>query len=56
MKLLDYSEYAPRPEHQPPEPDWKRMEVFRDALPRRVGEGTAPKGGFSDIAGNGAPS
>ena len=37
MKLLDYSVYAPRAAHEPPEPDWKRMEVFRDALPRREG-------------------
>lgn len=33
MKLVKHSVYAPRPEHEPPEPDWKRMEVFRDALP-----------------------
>jgi len=37
MQLLDYSVYAPRAAHEPPEPDWKRMEVFRDALPRRKG-------------------
>jgi uncharacterized protein len=35
MKLVEHSVYAPRPEHEPPEPDWKRMEVFRDALPQR---------------------
>jgi predicted pyridoxine 5'-phosphate oxidase superfamily flavin-nucleotide-binding protein len=35
MKLVQHSVYAPRPQHQPPEPDWKRMDVFRDALPRR---------------------
>ncbi len=39
MELLDYSVYAPRAAHEPPEPDWKRMEVFRDALPRKVGQG-----------------
>jgi predicted pyridoxine 5'-phosphate oxidase superfamily flavin-nucleotide-binding protein len=34
MKLVEPSVYAPRPGHLPPEPDWKRMEVFRDFLPR----------------------
>lgn len=34
MKLVEHSVYAPRPEHEPPEPDWKRMEEFRDALPQ----------------------
>jgi hypothetical protein len=34
MKLVEPSVYAPRPGHVPPEPDWKRMEVFRDHLPR----------------------
>ena len=33
-----------RPEqgHEPPEPDWKRMEVFRDALPRRGRRAASP--------------
>jgi predicted pyridoxine 5'-phosphate oxidase superfamily flavin-nucleotide-binding protein len=35
MHLIAHSVYAPRLGHVPPEPDWKRMEVFRDALPRR---------------------
>jgi uncharacterized protein len=35
MELTEYSAYAPRPEHEPPVPEWKRMEVFRDALPKR---------------------
>jgi uncharacterized protein len=41
MQLVEHSVYAPRPDHDPPEPDWKRMEVFRDALPRKqpTGEG-----------------
>jgi uncharacterized protein len=34
MELVEPSIYAPRPGHVPPEPDWKRMEVFRDHLPR----------------------
>src|SRR3954469_107879 len=34
-RLVEGSVAAPRPAHDPPEPDWKRMEVFRDALPRR---------------------
>jgi predicted pyridoxine 5'-phosphate oxidase superfamily flavin-nucleotide-binding protein len=33
MQMVELSVYAPRPEHEPPEPDWKRMDVFRDALP-----------------------
>ena len=33
MDLVEHSEYAPRPDHVPPEPEWKRMDVFRDALP-----------------------
>ncbi|MBF6591147.1 MAG: pyridoxamine 5'-phosphate oxidase family protein [Ktedonobacterales bacterium] len=35
MRLVSHSVYAPRRGHTPPEPDWKRMEAFRDALPRR---------------------
>lgn len=33
MQVVEHSVYAPRSEHTPPEPDWKRMDVFRDALP-----------------------
>ena len=35
MKLLEYSVYAPRPAHTPPQPEWKNFECFRDALPLR---------------------
>jgi uncharacterized protein len=35
MQVVEHSVYAPRQGHEPPEPDWKRMEVFRDALPRK---------------------
>ena len=38
MELVERSAYAPRPGYEPPEPDWKRMDVFRDALPG-AGEG-----------------
>jgi len=34
MQLVEPSVYAPQPGHEPPVPDWKRMEVFRDHLPR----------------------
>ncbi|HEY8766778.1 MAG TPA: pyridoxamine 5'-phosphate oxidase family protein [Dehalococcoidia bacterium] len=34
MALVERSVYAPRPEYEPPVPDWKRMPVFRDALPK----------------------
>lgn len=35
MKLVAHSVYAPHLGHEPPEPEWKQMEEFRDALPRR---------------------
>jgi uncharacterized protein len=34
MQLVEHSVFAPAPEHEPPVPDWKRMPVFRDALPK----------------------
>jgi len=34
MQLVEPSVYAPQPGHEPPVPEWKRMEVFRDHLPR----------------------
>ncbi|HUR76931.1 MAG TPA: pyridoxamine 5'-phosphate oxidase family protein [Acidimicrobiales bacterium] len=33
MELVEHSVYAPRADHVAPEPEWKRMAVFRDALP-----------------------
>jgi uncharacterized protein len=33
MPLEQLSVYAPAPGHQPPEPEWKAMEEFRDYLP-----------------------
>jgi predicted pyridoxine 5'-phosphate oxidase superfamily flavin-nucleotide-binding protein len=41
MQLVEHSIYAPRPEYEPPEPDWKRMVEFRDALPRQDQAATA---------------
>jgi hypothetical protein len=35
MQVVEYSTYTPRERYEPPEPDWKRMEVFRDALPHK---------------------
>jgi predicted pyridoxine 5'-phosphate oxidase superfamily flavin-nucleotide-binding protein len=35
MVLDELSKYAPRPDHAPPIPDWKRNPVYRDALPER---------------------
>jgi predicted pyridoxine 5'-phosphate oxidase superfamily flavin-nucleotide-binding protein len=35
MQLVERSIYAPRPDYDPPVPDWKRMQVFKDALPRK---------------------
>jgi len=33
MDLVEHSVYAPRPDHTPPVPEWKQMDVFRDYLP-----------------------
>jgi uncharacterized protein len=38
MQLVEHSIYAPKPGHSPPEPDWKEMPEFRDALPCRSGQ------------------
>lgn len=35
MQLLEHSVYAPRPEYEAPQPDWKSSPNFRDALPER---------------------
>lgn len=35
MQMVEYSAYAPAPDHRPPEPEWKKMKEFRDALPRK---------------------
>ena len=35
MQLVEYSVYAPRPDHVPPVPAWKTFDSFRDALPAR---------------------
>jgi uncharacterized protein len=35
MQLVEYSTYAPRPDHVPPVPAWKTFDSFRDALPAR---------------------
>jgi uncharacterized protein len=33
MQLVKHSVYAPKPNYEPPEPQWKQMDAFRDALP-----------------------
>jgi predicted pyridoxine 5'-phosphate oxidase superfamily flavin-nucleotide-binding protein len=38
MQLVEHSIYAPKAGCTPPEPDWKQMEEFRDALPRGGGQ------------------
>ena len=35
MQLVEHSAYAPRTDYAPPAPDWKRMPVFKDQLPRQ---------------------
>ena len=35
MRLVELSEYAPRPNYTPPVPAWKTFDEFRDALPAR---------------------
>jgi hypothetical protein len=53
-ELVEPSIYAPRPDHEPPVPDWKRMEVFRDFLP---GEGVdGSRGGLRSVAARRAES
>ncbi len=42
MKLVEHSVYAPATGHQPPQPDWKQMPVFKDALPR-TGPASVPE-------------
>jgi hypothetical protein len=37
MELVDHSAYAPRPGHEPPVPEWKQMQIFRDYVPGRAG-------------------
>ncbi len=44
MHLVSYSVYAPRLDHTPPEPDWKRDEAFRDALPAPRSSNTKSSG------------
>ncbi len=34
MQLMEHSVFAPAADHEPPEPDWKFMPVFRDSLPK----------------------
>ena len=41
MELGEHSVFAPRPGHVPPVPDWKRIDVFRDYLPRTTEGGQA---------------
>jgi predicted pyridoxine 5'-phosphate oxidase superfamily flavin-nucleotide-binding protein len=36
MQLVEQSVYAPHEGHEPPEPEWKQFEIFRDALPRKA--------------------
>ena len=33
MQMEELSTYAPRPGHEPPVPEWKRMDFVRDVLP-----------------------
>jgi predicted pyridoxine 5'-phosphate oxidase superfamily flavin-nucleotide-binding protein len=35
MRLEEHSVYAPRPDHEPPEPEWKRRPEYRDAISPR---------------------
>jgi len=36
MMLVEHSVYVPRAGHEPPVPKWKSMDVFKDALPKKV--------------------
>lgn len=35
MQLVEHSVYAPAVGHEPPVPDWKKMQVFKDHLPKK---------------------
>ena len=35
MELVERSVYAPQSDYVPPEPEWKSMDIFSDALPRK---------------------
>jgi hypothetical protein len=49
MQIIKYSAYAPRLDYTPPEPEWKQMEEFRDALP-------APRNSNTKSLDNSGPS
>ncbi len=34
MELVERSVYAPSAQHEPPVPDWKRMSIFKEHLPK----------------------
>jgi predicted pyridoxine 5'-phosphate oxidase superfamily flavin-nucleotide-binding protein len=34
MEVVEESVYAPRPDYEPPEPEWKAYDEFRDVVPR----------------------
>lgn len=42
MQIIKYSVYSPRLGYTPPEPEWKQMEEFRDALPDPRNSNTTP--------------
>jgi hypothetical protein len=45
MQMIEHSVYAPDAAHTPPVPDWKRMPVFEDALPRKGPAAVKPRDG-----------
>jgi hypothetical protein len=45
MKVVEYSVYAPRPDHAPPVPGWKEDPNFRDHLPAAPGRPPAADSG-----------
>ncbi len=54
MQIVEHSVYAPRPDHIPPIPAWKEMEVFRDALPG-TGRDEAPSVGSCELESDTQP-
>ena len=36
MTVEELSVYAPAPGHEPPVPEWKKMDVFKDYLPKDI--------------------
>lgn len=41
LQLVAHSDYVPKQNYEPPVPEWKKFDEFRDALPARDREDEA---------------